>query len=76
MPEFSMTKLAAMILQIVAIIALLTGLYTMFSAPVTFPMQIDWAKAETSLQRATVWTTAAVMLQGAVISLLLYSRRK
>ncbi len=76
MPEFSMGKLAAMIVQIVALIALFAGLYAMFTAPATFPDYAAVVRAQTALQRATVWTTAAVVLQGVVISLLLYSRRK
>jgi D-glycero-D-manno-heptose 1,7-bisphosphate phosphatase len=76
MPEFTMTKLAAMILQILAVIALIAGLYDMLASPATFPQNIDFAKAVNGLQRAAVWTTSAVMLQGAVIALLLYARRK
>jgi D,D-heptose 1,7-bisphosphate phosphatase len=76
MPEFTMTKLTAMILQILAVVALIAGLYAMFSSPATFPDNLAFAKAVNSLQRAAVWTTTAVTLQGAVIALLLYARRK
>jgi D,D-heptose 1,7-bisphosphate phosphatase len=76
LPEFTMTKLVAMVFQILAVLALIAGLYQMFSSPATFPQNIDFAKAVNALQRAAVWTTSAVMLQGAVIALLLYGRRK
>ncbi len=76
LPEFTMTKLSAMILQIIAIIALLVGLFTMLSAPATFTYQLDAAKAIIALQRANIWITLSVMFQGAVIALLLLARKK
>ncbi len=76
LPEFTMTKLAAMILQILAVIALGAGLYAMFTSPATFSDNLAFAKAVNALQRSAVWTTSAMMLQGGVIALLLYGRRK
>ena len=50
MPEFTMTKLVAMILQFLAVVALIAGLYAMFSSPATFPDNLAFAKAVNSLQ--------------------------
>ena len=73
MPEFSLSRLAAMIVQVLVILLLLVGMYTALTAPIE---PANWYRAVTTLLRATAWLLAAVTLQGIVLALLLQSRSK
>jgi histidinol phosphatase-like enzyme len=75
-PEFSAAKLGAMILQAVAVVALIIGLANHFTARATFIKPEDQFMAQQAHDAAIMWVMAAVAVQGMVIALLLIARQK
>jgi len=75
-PDFSFSNMAALILQVFAIVALIIGMAKYFTSPATFTTPQDTQFALMSHMAALFWVMAAVFMQGVVGSLLLYSRHK
>ena len=73
MPEFSLARLAAVIVQILALLMLFVGLYSAVSTPATID---KWYPSVLGLLRALAWLIGSVTLQGIVIALLMQSRSK
>jgi D-glycero-D-manno-heptose 1,7-bisphosphate phosphatase len=63
-PDFSGAKLAGVIVQVLALLALLAGLYGMLAAKATWKDNYEAVVSLTTLQRSTIWLLTAVMLQG------------
>ena len=75
-PEFSLSNMAALILQVFALVAMVIGLARFFTAPATFTTPQDTQFALLSHLAALFWVMAAVFMQGTVAALLMYARYK
>ncbi|HVX83819.1 MAG TPA: HAD family hydrolase [Phycisphaerae bacterium] len=75
-PEFSLARLAALIVQIIALVVFVIGLYMLVTAGVTLK---DWtavAQILVNLERTMGFLLAAVFLQVAALALLMVSRQR
>ena len=68
--------MAALILQVFAIVAVVIGLAKYMSAPATFATVQDTQFALLAHLAAVFWVMAAVFVQGMVGALLIYARHK
>jgi D-glycero-D-manno-heptose 1,7-bisphosphate phosphatase len=75
-PDFSIGRLAALLVQVFAILALITGIYDMVTAKATWKDWTEVAITVTTLQHATIWVIVAVVLQAMVVALLRQSRNR
>ena len=75
-PDFSFSNMAALILQVFAIVAVVIGLAKYMSAPATFATVQDTQFALLAHLAAVFWVMAAVFVQGMVGALLIYARHK
>ncbi len=76
MPEFSMIRLVAIIVQVLAVLLFLVGMMQAIRAPETGKVDGWWYFSALSLYKAFAWLLGAIVLQGAVIAMLLQSRSK
>jgi len=75
-PDFSIGRLAALIIQVFAILCLIVGIYDMVTAKATWKDWSEVAVTVTTLQHATIWVIVAVVLQAMVLVLLRQSRNR
>ncbi len=75
-PEFSLSNIAALILQILAFAAFILGCFRFFTAQGNFKNPADLGVAVLSSVNAVFWLLAAAVLQGSVIALLLHHQHK
>ncbi len=77
MPEdFSYLNIGAMILQVLAVVALVLGIHAFVAAPISYKDWTDFFRAEFALHAAVIWLLVGVILQGMVIALMLRARKK
>jgi hypothetical protein len=74
--DFSYAKLGALILQVLVVGAVLLGLKSYVTAPVTYKEWSDYFAADFAHLGAVVWLLIAVTLQGMVLALLVRTRTK
>jgi len=74
--DFSVSKFAALVLQFLTAAALIVGLAKLFTQKVSYATYADIEMAVLGNLTAVTWVLVAVVLQGAVIALLVYSRQK
>ncbi|HVS71614.1 MAG TPA: HAD family hydrolase [Phycisphaerae bacterium] len=75
-PDFSLAKLAALIVQIIALVVFVIGLYMLVAAGVTLTDYPTVAKVLVHQQRAEAFLLVAVFLQVSTVGLLVVSRRR